>query len=604
MLLLYYHLVFEMKEKECHAVQFVHDALGISKSIITEARDQFNAFQTVRTRDGSQRGGRNGPMAPPGTTRRLREKVEQINQEGRQVTAKELRKWLGSEPSDDEEGRTPVQVSHKTVCNWLHALGFHRAEGKRGYTLTEERKARVREYLIDFAKAYELDRDEMSPYKIVYMDESYLHVNHKSNFSWFTVDGDHRSANSNGDGQRIIIVHAITDDGPVIANGWREGGTRQGFPKPEGWFASEVGKRGKGLREGSGSGRGRGRGRKRGGRQGARDVRSGEESRPVLGTLGDATNVQGTHPDGNSASVEPVGPSRIVISNEQTAEMLFPAGKKNSEDYHENMDCSVFLTWLEKRLWPTFKSLYKDHKMILILDNAPYHHGMEDGWKSPLKMSKTEGAALLSDLGIGTIEVTRRNEDAGKEDVMTFTVPRKGRAFVNAPKGPTIPEVRQAAFAALKDIRPDDILTRAERWFKQNDAGYMLFTPPYCPDFQPIELFWGDAKNYVASTWKGRTRTMQDAVNWLRRGWYGGEAVDDQERRPPVNCRALVDHSIKKVNEAICRDEILSGSVQGGLNNIPSSYKVSLDSGLEHLETGDEVRLLDVQESDCDEGLR
>ena len=156
MLLLYFHLVFNKKEKERDAVQFVHDALGISKTVITEARDQFVADTTVRTRDGSQRGGRNGPMAPPGTTLCLREKVEQINKEGCQVTASKLRKWLDS-------------------------------------------------------------------------DSSYLHVNHKSNFSWFTIDGDHRFANSNGDDQRIILVHAITIDGPVIADGWREGGTRQGF---------------------------------------------------------------------------------------------------------------------------------------------------------------------------------------------------------------------------------------------------------------------------------------------------------------------------------------------------------------------------------------
>ena len=102
----------------------------------------------------------------------------------------------------------------------------------------------------------------------------------------------------------------------------------------------------------------------------------------------------------------------------------------------------------------------------------------------------------------------------------------------------------------------------------------MLSTPPYCPDFQPIELFWGDA------------------VNWLRRGWYGGEAVGGQETKAPVNCKKLVYHSIKKVNDAIERDDILRGSVQGGLDNIPCSYKVSLDSGLEDLETGDEVQIL------------
>ena len=89
-----------------------------------------------------------------------------------------------------------------------------------------------------------------------------------------------------------------------------------------------------------------------------------------------------------------------------------------------------------------------------------------------------------------------------------------------------------------------------------------------------------------------RNGPMQDAVNWLRRGWYGGQAVGGQEAKAPVNCQKLVEHSIKKVDEAIKRDDILSGSVEDGLENIPSSYKVSLDSGLEDLETGDEVQIL------------
>ena len=38
------------------------------------------------------------------------------------------------------------------------------------------------------------------------------------------------------------------------------------------------------------------------------------------------------------------------------------------------MDGTMFLKWLRNRLIPTFKALHGRKKLILVLDNAPYHH--------------------------------------------------------------------------------------------------------------------------------------------------------------------------------------------------------------------------------------
>ena len=54
-------------------------------------------------------------------------------------------------------------------------------------------------------------------------------------------------------------------------------------------------------------------------------------------------------------------------------EMIFQS-KKALGDYHENMNDTMFLKWLRNRLIPTFKALYGRKKLILVLDNAPYHH--------------------------------------------------------------------------------------------------------------------------------------------------------------------------------------------------------------------------------------
>lgn len=77
----------------------------------------------------------------------------------------------------------------------------------------------------------------------------------------------------------------------------------------------------------------------------------------------------------------------------------------------------------------------EDKKNTLILDNAPHRHGMEKGWQSLLKMSKKDDAALLNDLEITQINITR------KRKYMEFKVRCKDGAFANTRKGPTVLDV-------------------------------------------------------------------------------------------------------------------------------------------------------------------
>lgn len=77
-MLLYFHLVLKQKEKECNALQFVHETLGKEKS-------HFTAHHTERRRDGSRVEVGMAPWlrpAPPGTTLPLRGKKELINERG------------------------------------------------------------------------------------------------------------------------------------------------------------------------------------------------------------------------------------------------------------------------------------------------------------------------------------------------------------------------------------------------------------------------------------------------------------------------------------------------------------------------------------------
>ena len=90
-----------------------------------------------------------------------------------------------------------------------------------------------------------------------------------------------------------------------------------------------------------------------------------------------------------------------TTGEQPTAEMVFRAKyakKNNIKDYHDTMDGDFFMYWVEKRLTPAFKARYPHKKMILILDNAPYHHSLAaDGFR-PDGMSKTDIARRLKTL--------------------------------------------------------------------------------------------------------------------------------------------------------------------------------------------------------------
>ena len=73
----------------------------------------------------------------------------------------------------------------------------------------------------------------------------------------------------------------------------------------------------------------------------------------------------------------PPSPGEFDSSIHPTAEMVYRA-KSARGDYHDQMDCDTFMMWLERRLVPAFESRYPGKTMVLVLDNAPYHHGRRD----------------------------------------------------------------------------------------------------------------------------------------------------------------------------------------------------------------------------------
>jgi transposase len=116
------------------------------------------------------------------------------------------------------EEQLGVVVSKSTVHRWLHALGY--IHGKKHFVNQDRsyRNALIRRYIYQYAKALKEQADGTAI--IVYMDESYIHAHHCSQFLWYSLSSTHKNdVRGDGKGKRIIIIHAMTKDGLLEVEG-------------------------------------------------------------------------------------------------------------------------------------------------------------------------------------------------------------------------------------------------------------------------------------------------------------------------------------------------------------------------------------------------
>ena len=91
-----------------------------------------------------------------------------------------------------------------------------------------------------------------------------------------------------------------------------------------------------------------------------------------------------------------------------------------------------------------------------------------------------------------------------------------------SPHGPSAKELAEAATRWFRANKHEVLSSRAETMLAGN-GWKIVWTPPYCPKFQPIELAWGVGKQRVGCLFfKGRD--LKITKEHLRIGSYGGSA--------------------------------------------------------------------------------
>ena len=241
-------------------------------------------------------------------------------------------------------------------------------------------------------------------------------------------------------------------------------------------------------------------------------------------------------------------PSNVVSDEDLGCELIFE-GLIDSEDYHKNMNGQVFMQWVQNRLIPTFKRLFPGKKLILLLDNASYHHPSGDDWINPNKMSKYELAVWISDR-VDSITVQRDG---------TSKYFGKTALFQPASRyAPTVEEMRIWVKAYL--LQHPSLNRTLLRQAFDAEGWQLLYTPPYYCECQPIELLWAHVKNYVGR-WMSTDHSVAAVTELARKGFYG-DPNNQHAAADATLCSKLFDHVYSWCNAFITADAELTGSLE------------------------------------------
>ena len=490
---------------------------GFSRDCATELRAHFMKTNEVLVTDSSTRG-RGSPhyvdnarQITPRELLDIEAFIARCHEEGESVTARKIVKNL--QDLRTERGLEQKTITRRAVRYALHNfLDYHFGKVKKKKCQSDpDRVLVIRTFIRDWAEKLKEEAEEDSDLILVYTDESYMHQNHAPSGPWLKKEKKTKSGmkeeqriNRGGKGKRLIILHAITKDGPLIT--------------------------------------------------------LDENDLP----LDDLKDNWGKH--------DVPKPNKEGLS----AENLWQASS-HTGDYHDNMDSENFHRWVEGKLVRAFQAKYPGKRMCLVMDNAPYHHARgipslgtivsKADCLKHLRGEVTPGA------GVGAIPLpmtdrrwkvlSKDDEFVGRPKPAFFSVDVSDdflqRASAKHPRVPSLDEMKLGYAEALAADPLKRELLRCKIEATMERLGYcILWTPAYCPDLQPIELFWAAGKNHAADHYRNG-QTMREAIEKLREGWYGAIfPTKYQPGKTGVDCSKLVATAIKHANIRIERDDFLS----------------------------------------------
>lgn len=215
------HLVSDPQVDPTHSNKAFQEAADVVHCSLSHMREEWKSFEAAGRIVSPKKRGRkrlgpeicyDGENLTTEHIAHIQADIQKFNKEtGEGVTLKKLRKSL--------KQAYGVKVRNALLRKILLRLGYKwlRATKKGRIKKCASRKLRIQQFLTEYAAALKLQNVDKT-HVIIYMDESYVHQRHSSNYTW-AAPADNTVYSGSGKGVRLIIVHAVSKDGLLYSEG-------------------------------------------------------------------------------------------------------------------------------------------------------------------------------------------------------------------------------------------------------------------------------------------------------------------------------------------------------------------------------------------------
>ncbi|MBI5345573.1 MAG: transposase [Chlamydiae bacterium] len=189
------------------SAQMVADALDIGLATVNRIMASYNK-DPVSLHENPQPKGRPAHAIGASQQEIVRSYIRAANLEGKFITLESIRDLL---PADSLGKSIHISTLARTLDRW----GFEFGKGTRTQHLKEK------DYVIAARQRYlrkirnNRSKDGIMIRPEVYLDESYVNKNHSNDFTWFFGEDGPWIQKPTGNGDRLIIMNAITHEGWV-----------------------------------------------------------------------------------------------------------------------------------------------------------------------------------------------------------------------------------------------------------------------------------------------------------------------------------------------------------------------------------------------------
>jgi hypothetical protein len=225
----------------------------------------------------------------------------------------------------------------------------------------------------------------------------------------------------------------------------------------------------------------------------------------------------------------------LIQDSKSAGRYFYANGAGKTGDYHGNFNGQILLETARAQWISAIKHHCPTGKVVLMLDNAPYHASTTPCFKegkirfNPHHLGRQELCEQLRAFGCKQLIVAHTYDSTahpGATKPMTVMLnkaewDRRGKQGSVA----SIRELQDAALAWLVEHKPTVLMNDLEALFEEKFQGRvrLAWTPPYCPELAPIELIWAQAKLCAGIRNSGKS-TRAEMLEDILEGLYTATA--------------------------------------------------------------------------------